>query len=346
MYHTYLTILLPSILSFISTIIATRFFKGYFLESGIALEDHNKEKVKLLPSGMGIPYSLGILVGILAYVAGGSFIYKPVLEINDLFAASLSMLIIAVVGFIDDVNIRNAGKGLKDNLGRPKKGLKQWQKPLLTALGALPLMAINAGTGIVHVPFLGNFNLGLLYPLIIIPLGTIFFSNAINLLGGFDGLQTIPTSIACLGFLIYSLIYGNYYTLFLSGVVLAGTVGIMIFNIYPAKVIPGDSFTYAIGASFVSIMVLGNAEAIGIIFLFPWIIEFFLHLRKKFDVSDLGIRQADGTFKSPYGKKIYSLTHLVMNLKKANEKEITLYISLIELLFLVLGFSFKLTGIL
>ena len=48
----------------------------------------------------------------------------------------------------------------------------------------------------------------------------------------------------------------------------------------------------------------------------PWIIEFLLHLRRKFKVTDLGIRQKDGTFKAPYGRKIYSLTHLVMNIKE------------------------------
>jgi hypothetical protein len=93
-------------------------------------------------------------------------------------------------------------------------------------------------------------------------------------------------------------------------------------------------------------MVMGNAESFGVIVFIPWIIEFLLHAKGRFGTTDLGIRQKDGTFKAPYGKKIYSLTHIVMNIKKVREYEVPIYLSLVEALFVLLALSLKLYGIL
>ena len=229
-----------------------------------------------------------------------------------------------------------------------RKGLEQWQKPLLTFLGALPLMAINAGVNYINIPLFGQIHLGLIYPLIIIPLAVIFVSNAFNLLGGFDGLQPGMGTIASMGLVIYSLVFGNYLGLFLSALLFASTLAFLPFNMYKARIIPGDSFTYLFGGSIAAITIMGNAEAFGIIIFMPWIIEFLLHLRRKFKVTDLGIRQRDGTFKAPYGSKIYSLTHLVMNYAKgkATEKQVTRYLMLVEFCFVVLALLLRAYGFL
>jgi UDP-N-acetylglucosamine--dolichyl-phosphate N-acetylglucosaminephosphotransferase len=340
MYHTYLTILIPSIVSLIITYFATKFVISYFYEAGIIAEDHNKEKPVLLPSSGGIAVAFGLIAGILTYTFGGSFIYTPILDIDKLLATALSIALIVFVGFIDDINVkarRVKATGMQDI----KKGLKQWQKPLLTLLGALPLMAINAGVSTIHIPFLGVVDFGIIYPLIIIPLAVIFVSNAFNLLGGFDGLQTGMGVVASLALLIYSLLYGTNTGILLSALLFSSLIIFYPFNMYKAKIIPGDSFTYGVGAALVAIMIMGNAESFGTIIFIPWIIEFFLHLRGRFDTTDVGIRQKDGTFKAPYGKKIYSLTHFVMNLKPMREYEVSAYLVLIEVAFVFLAFGLK-----
>ncbi|MGC8776945.1 MAG: hypothetical protein ACP5P2_03335 [Candidatus Micrarchaeia archaeon] len=345
MYHNYLTIIVPSIFSLVATYIAVKFIISYFYEAGIVAEDHNKEKPVVLPSSGGIAVALGLVVGILTYTFGGSFVYKPVLDIDNLLATALSIVLIVFVGFIDDLNVRKKrvrATGMMDM----KKGLKQWQKPLLTVLGAFPLMAINAGISYVHVPLLGTIDFGILYPLIIIPLAVIFVSNAFNLLGGFDGLQSGMGLVASLGMLLYSLFYGTNIGILLSALLFSTLLVFYPFNMYRAKIIPGDSFTYGVGAALVAIMIMGNAESFGVIIFMPWIIEFFLHLRKKFDVTDVGIRQKDGTFKAPYGRRVYSLTHFVMNLKPMKEYEVSNYLIAIEALFVILAFALKLLNML
>ena len=189
-------------------------------------------------------------------------------------------------------------------------------------------------------------NLGLFFPIVVIPLAVVFVSNAVNLLGGFDGLQPGMALIAGIGFLVYSIAFGSYMGTLLSTLFVAAVFTFLPFNAVNPRIIPGDTFTYATGAIFVAIMVMGNAEAVGIIIFIPWIIEFFLHLRRKFKVTDLGIRQPDGSMKAPYGRKIYSLTHVVMNLKKATERDVTVYLCAFEAAFVILALLLKVFGVL
>ena len=343
MYHTFQTIIIPGILAFAAAYVGIGFLKRYLYGAGIVAEDRNKEKRVKLPSSAGLGFAFGIVIGILAYTFGGSFIYAPVINVSTLLSVALSILLITMVGFLDDINVKQArvkSTGMMDI----RQGLKQWQKPILTILGALPLMAINAGVHMVDLPFVGTVSLGIIYPLILLPLAVIFVSNSVNLLGGFDGLQPLMALAAAIGLLIYCIIFGTYVGAFLSALLCAALLAMLPFNLYKAKVVPGDSFTYAVGATMVAIMVMGNAESFGIIIFIPWMIEFLLHLRKRFKVTDLGIRQKDGTFKAPYGKRIYSLTHVVMNLKKANETDVAYYLTALEVLFVVIAFALKLTG--
>ena len=346
MYNTFQTIIIPGILAFVAAYLGISFLMRYLYSAGIVAEDRNKAKVVKLPSSAGLGFALGIVIGILVYTFGGSFVFKPVINISILLSVALSIILITLVGFLDDINVKQErvkSTGMMDI----REGLKQWQKPILTVLGALPLMAIDAGVHMVELPFVGVVSLGLIYPLILLPLAIIFVSNSVNLLGGFDGLQPLMALVAALGLLAYNIMFGTYIGAFLSALLRAALLAMLPFNLYKAKVVPGDSFTYAVGATLVAIMVMGNSEAFGIIIFIPWIIEFLLHARKKFKVTDLGIRQRDGSFKAPYGKKIYSLTHLVMNLKKkATETDVAYYLTALEVLFVVLAFAMKLSGLL
>lgn len=342
-YHTYLTVLIPAIIAFIVTYFSTKFVIDYFYNAGVFDEDHNKAKVLKLPSSGGVAVAFGLIIGIMAYTFGGTFIFSPLIDIQQLLAAALSIILITFIGFLDDINVR-AKRVVTTDIKRYKMGLKQWQKPLLTVVGAIPLMAINAGISAITIPFLGTINFGLFYPIIILPLAVIFVSNAFNLLGGFDGLQPGMAIIASFGLLLYTTFFGSYMGALLSALLFTVLLAFWPFNRYIAKVIPGDSFTYCIGAVLVAIMTLGNAEAFGLIIFIPWIIEFFLHLRKKFKVTDLGIRQKNGTFKAPYGKGIYSLTHFVMNLAPMKEYQVANWLIGLETFFVLLAFLMQFAG--
>ncbi|MBU4373171.1 MAG: hypothetical protein KKD69_00910 [Euryarchaeota archaeon] len=89
-----------------------------------------------------------------------------------MFATVASILIATIIGMIDDM------------LGW-RTGIRQSKKVLLTFLIPVPLMVINAGQNTMAFPFLGTIDIGLLYPLLIVPVGIIGASNAFNMLAGF-----------------------------------------------------------------------------------------------------------------------------------------------------------------
>jgi UDP-N-acetylglucosamine--dolichyl-phosphate N-acetylglucosaminephosphotransferase len=342
MFHTYLTILIPSLVGAIITFIATVFLMKYMRLSSITLVDYNKRSKPILPTGVGFGIAFGFSVGLLTYIFGSSFgLYTPVASLKDLFGIMTSILLITIVGFIDDINIRVSKASSSEEKEGSWTGLKQWQKPVLTFMGAIPLMAINAGVSIVRIPLIGNIALSIYYPLIVVPLAIMFGANAFNLLGGFDGIATGTGTIAVFALLLYSVVYGTYTGALVSAILFASMLAFTAFNIYPARMVPGDSFTYFFGAAIIADMIIGNMESFGIIIFMPWIIEFILHARRKFHTSDLGTLQEDGSFVPKYGKKIYSWTHLFMNMKKAKEWEISAYMWIVEILFMLIAFGMK-----
>ena len=342
MYHSFITIIVPAVIAFVFTLLGIFFIMGYFSESGIIATDKNKHNKPSLPTSLGIPVAAGFGIGLLSYVFGASFnLYIPVTSLESLFATILTVALVSFVGFLDDINVKNIAvktTGMMDT----RKGLKQWQKPILTLMCAVPLVAINAGTSTIMLPFVGAVDFGIIYPLVIIPLALAFGANAFNLLEGFNGIATGSATMLSLAMFIYSIDFGTYIGAILSAVLLAVFIAALLFNKYPAKVLPGDSFTYFAGASIITTMIIGNMESFGVIIFIPWILEFILHAFKLFDVTDLGVLQKDGSFKPPYGKKIYSLTHLGMNLIKGKEYQITAFVWSISALFILLGFGLKL----
>ncbi len=346
-YHNYLTILIPCAVAFAISVISLLFIKGYMLESGVTSPDHNKKTKPTLPSSGGVAVAFGFTLGVLTYIFGSSFsFFNPAIaSLEYLFATLLSVMLIAFVGFLDDINVKRDMVKTTDMMDT-RKGLKQWQKPLLTLIGAVPLIAINAGVSIVRIPFIGTVSFGVLYPLVIIPLAVVFASNAFNLLGGFDGIAGGTGLVASLAMLVYSVVYGSPAGALITAALSASIAAFLLFNIYPSKITPGDSFTYFVGTTLVVAMILGNMESFGIMVFMPWIIEFVLHARKKFKVTDLGKLRGDGTLEPPYGKKIYSWTHVIMNLKRCKEWEVSMYMWLIEFGFVLLAFGLKAASLL
>ncbi|MGI0134120.1 MAG: hypothetical protein ACREBW_04095, partial [Candidatus Micrarchaeaceae archaeon] len=60
-----------------------------------------------------------------------------------------------------------------------------------------------------------------------------------------------------------------------------------------------------------------------------------------FHVTDLGTLKKDGTFMPKYGRKIYSWTHLIMNIRPMKEWQVSATMWVISALFVALGFAMK-----
>jgi UDP-N-acetylglucosamine--dolichyl-phosphate N-acetylglucosaminephosphotransferase len=337
---TGITIALSVAVALFATLYVTPWFMKYFRAIRLVGLDLHKKKTPILPTSIGIPVTVGILTGLFFFIALETFVVKSLAQENleDLLAVISSVMIIAFVGFFDDLNVSRR-KLLSNKNGERdiRIGLPQWLKPLLTLPAAIPLMAVNAGVSTLTIPFFGSFNFGILYPLLLVPIGIVGSANMVNMLGGFNGVEIGMGIVYTLALGIYALQIGNFAAIIFL-ITFAALLGAWKFNLFPAKILPGDSLTYLLGAIVAAGVITGNMEKIGIIVMFPFIIEGILKAISKFEASCLGKLRPDGKLDAPYGKKIYSLTHLVMNLGKFSEKQMTAILILIQTIFAIIPF--------
>lgn len=329
-------LIISMLIAFATTVAIIPYFIKFLRDAGIVgLDLHKPDKPKLPTSG-GICVAFGVLFGLLFYIGINTFVYGTIDNLNYLLSVISSVLIIMFVGFLDDINVRSKAVITKEGLDI-RVGFPQWVKPLLTLPAAIPLMAINVGVTVMAIPFFGNVDLGIAYPLVVIPLFVVGASNAINLLGGFNGSESGMGLVYLLGLGIYALLANSIGSIIFL-IAFAALAGFIRFNWIPAKILPGDSLTYLLGAVVASGAIVGNMEKIAIIAILPFAIEFVLKARVWFKASCLGKLRKDGRLDPPYGKKIYSITHAIMNIKPLTERQVTLILILIELAFVVFSF--------
>jgi len=330
------------LISFLTTFLLTpRIIEFLMAAQIVAVDLHKKDRPKLPASG-GICVGAGILVGILFFVGVQTF--SPALSSSgsqksaiELLAVISSILIVTLSGLLDDLNVKTKALQTKDGIN-VKIGFPQWVKPLLTLPAAVPLMVISAGRTTMALPFIGVVNFGDLYPLVIIPIGFVGASNVVNMLGGFNGLEAGMGVVYTLSLGLYALTTGGIQAAVLLLTACTALLAFLRYNWYPAKILAGDSLTYLLGSLVAAGVILGDMQRAGLIVMLPFIIEFALKARSNFEASCLGKLGDDGRLNPPYGKKIYSWTHVLMNLDKLRERDVTVALIIIQVFFATLPF--------
>lgn len=333
-----LMIILTVMVSFFTVFFLAPSMKKFLEKVRIVGVDQQKKGRPKMATSAGVLVIIGVLLGGFLFIGINTFLTHTPINITYLLALYCSIFIITFVGFLDDLNISKIpkkNKGIED----PRIGLKQWQKPLLTLPAAIPLMVIMVGTSTMDLPFLGTINFGIIYPLVLIPIAIVVVSNVTNMLAGMNGLEAGLGFVSMLSLGLYTFMLGRIEASIIAFSLCFSLLAFLKWNWFPAKFLPGDSLTYLIGASFASIVIIGNVEKFGIVIFIPWIIEAFLKLRSKFRARSLGDLQKDGTLKPPY-KKIYSLTHVVMKIKPMKEWKITTILICFEIVICILAFLF------
>lgn len=172
----------------------------------------------------------------------------------------------ALVGLLDDViNVRGAGKGVA--------GLRSNLKFLMITVIGLVLgywFFNNLGVDSIHVPFIGDWQLGwLIVPLfafIVVSAG-----NAVNISDGLDGLAGGLAAIAFGGFGTIALLQGNPMIAGFCFTVVGALLSYLWFNIYPARFFMGDVGSFALGTSLGVVAMLTDTllllPVIGVLFV-------------------------------------------------------------------------------
>jgi len=215
---------------------------------------------------------------------------------------------------------------------------------------SIPLMVINAGHSVISIPFFGAVNLGILYPLLIIPIGVVGAANGFNMLAGFNGLEAGLGTIILTTLGLMNIYLNNYWLSFICFTAAASLLGFLVFNWFPSKIFPGDTLTYSIGALIASIAILGNMEKIAVLLFTPYIVDLLLFLRTKKDgiknPEAFGIPKKDNSLEMPY-KKIYDCTHFAIWFlskikRKVYERDVVIFLLLIEVILSIIGFLYLL----
>lgn len=331
-------LLFSFVISFILTYITLPFWIAKAKRAGLVWEDMNKPKrPKNVAGSGGIVVVMSFVIGVLYYIAIRTFVFKDVNSITvEIFALLAVILILSLIGIIDDL------------LGWQNKGLSRRTRILLAFIASIPLVVINAGNSSMNIPFLGIVNFGILYPLLLIPLGIAGATTTYNFLAGFNGLEA-GQGIIILSFLSFVAYTTGFPWLSMVGLIMvAALIGFWLYNKYPAKVFPGDSITWAIGALIAGMAILGNFEKIAVFIFIPYILEFFLKFRGGFEKYSFGKPNKDGSLEIPY-KKIYGLEHLSIYLlkkikpsKKVYERDVVYSIHAFQIVLIILAFLFLL----
>ena len=276
---------------------------------GFLWEDMNKvNRIKRVAASGGLVVVLSFVIGVLSYIAIRTFILGGNGEIVEIFALLTVILILALVGFVDDV------------LGWTSKGLSIRFRLFLAIIAAIPLIVINVGTKIISLPYYGVIDIGIYYPLIIIPIGIMGATTTYNFLAGFNGLEA-GQGIIIISFLsLVSYLTGTEWLSVVGLCMVASLIVFYIYNKYPARVFPGDVLTYSVGALIAIMAILGNFEKIALFIFIPYAIETILKIRGKLVKQSFGKVNENGSLDVPY-RKIYGLTHLsIIILKKFKRK--------------------------
>lgn len=172
----------------------------------------------------------------------------------------------AIVGFLDDYfNARGMG---------PKGGGMRMRHRLLiyTAIAVVGAwwFRVKLDWDLLHIPFVGDFNLGLWYvPFFIFVIVATAFS--VNEADGLDGLAggTLLTSFAAYAIIAFA--QGKYDLAVFCGVILGALLAFLWFNIHPASFFMGDTGAMSLGVTLGIVAMLTNAALllpiIGFVFL-------------------------------------------------------------------------------
>jgi len=326
-------LILPLLIGFLITFLMIPSWIKKARAIGLVWDDCNKLNAAKVAGSGGIAVITGFIAGVFFYIAINTFYFKSTDNTINIFALTSSILIGFCVGLIDGV--------LGWNGGLKRVGLRKRYRLMLVLISAIPLIVINAGEAPESFAFL-NGSLAWIYPLILIPLGILGTTATFNFLAGFNGLEAGQGIILIGALSLVAYFTGSGWLALVGLIMIVCLIAFLFYNFYPAKVFPGDTLTYPVGALIAIMAILGNFEKIAVFFFIPYIIEVFLKMRGGLEKQSFGKARRDGTLDLRYDK-IYGLEHLAIFLLnkagiRATEKRVVYSIWIFQIIIVILGF--------
>ena len=173
------------------------------------------------------------------------------------------------IGFVDDYV-----KFFK----KQNAGLTPTQKMVLQfSAAAIYIFCLNVFGCIdttIAVPFTSfSFELHIALYCILAAVGIVFTVNSVNLTDGIDGLASTITAVVMVFMAVLGVKTLNPDALAVSGCVIGGTLGFLVYNFHPAKVFMGDTGSLFLGAAVSSMAFILNCPLLILFAGFMYYVE-------------------------------------------------------------------------
>ena len=206
------------------------------------------------------------MAGIVTVVAVAIVTLVLNLSRSQTYLPLAGMVAAGTVGLLDDfINIRGSGLGVAGLRTRLK-----FMLILAVAISGALYFFYKLGYSQLHVPAIGDFEIGLLYiPLFIAVV--VSTANAVNITDGLDGLSggLLATAFGAYGVIAY--FQANYGIAGFCATMVGAVLAYTWFNIHPARFFMGDVGSFALGTALGIVAMLTNAvfvlPIIGIVFV-------------------------------------------------------------------------------
>lgn len=175
----------------------------------------------------------------------------------------------ALVGVIDDcINIFGSGRGAA--------GLRGPVKFFLITVVGLVLgwyFAIKLGWTSILIPFVGDFQIGIVGMILVFAFAVVATSNAVNISDGLDGLSGGLAMMAYGAFGIIALFQGQMLLFGFCLTVVGWLLSYVWFNVPPARFMMGDTGSFALGAGLGVVAMMTNSFLLLPIIGLPFVVE-------------------------------------------------------------------------
>lgn len=233
----------------------------------------------------------------------------------------LFVLVNGMIGFIDDYV-----KFFK----KQNAGLSAKQKLVLQFVTTIVYIAVLFKIGVldsnVAIPFTDiSIDLGIFY-YIILAVGIVFTCNSTNLTDGIDGLCASVTAVVMVFMSVLAFKSGNLEAGVMTGTMLGGSLGFLVYNFHPARVFMGDTGSLYMGAVVCASALMLNVP---IILLFVGIIYFVESFSVMIQVTSYKLT----------GKRVFKMTPIHHHFEMCGwgEVKIVFVFSIVTAIFSAIG---------
>jgi len=278
--------------------------------------DQHKEGKPLVPNGLGVIYVLFTTVYLFALYFLG--IVKGVNGVSAPLTLAACILFGGFMGLLDDW-----------------MDLKWRHKAFMPLIAALPLMYLAQEFPLrtsIMLPLLGTIEFSSAYYFVLIPLIVMIVTNAVNQLGGLNGLETVCPAIIIIGLLSMSELLGQPYT-FMLGPLLFWLV-LAVLNVQ-GKIFVGNTGSFAIGMTIASFAIVADVKAGLLVSVLPYVVNSSLILLTVFFIRKRASVKFDG--KKLISDHRRSLITLITYKRPLTERQVVAVISLLVAVFTFLA---------